>query len=292
MAHRVTPPCEGTDVACREYFAEHDAAAQLGYQLAGGIVCIVDKPDAPGRQSRPGGRPDWVFEDSRQQRYVIEVGRLVPPTVRELEAVILKGITRPLGELPGTFVLIAPDDRLKPEQQATIRQSIEQHLQAGHLPDDFSPVPGIFVQRAGDPPASLVPWIVVPDLPCNAAADDPQVQGLRSEFECIVKTASAKFQGFEGRRILLLRLVQSGLDRDYHVFPSLGRPGLLSEWLAPMTGTLTAVDDVWLDPGLRVWRQNNHSITGAGTLQRVLTGHRYLDTPSPKFHRLVRKVGR
>ncbi len=268
----------------REHLAEHDAAAHVASQLARGIVCTVDEPDAPGHRSRSDGMPDWVFEDSHQQRYVIEVGRLVPPSVRNLEAFILKKISRPVGDLPGTFVLEAPSGGIGPEKAEAIRQAIEWHRKAGTFPESFSPVEGILVYRVGETPTSLVPWVVVPDLPYDVGVDDPQVEGLHSEFQGIVSTASKKFRGWCGRRILLLRLVQSGLDRDYHVLPSLGRAGLLHDWLGRLTDTLSAVDDgtdleVWADTGIRVWRPGDLSAAGVLPPQRVLTGHRYLNTP-------------
>ncbi len=214
----------------REHLAEHDAAAHVARQLAGGIVCTVDEPDAPGHQSRPGGMPDWVFEDSRQHRYVIEVGRLVPPSVRKLESFILDQISRSVGDLPGTFVLVAPDVEIKPDQATAICKNIERDREVDQLSDDFSPAEGILVCRVGDAPTTLAPWVVVPDLPCHVGVDDPQVQGLHSELQGIVCTASEKFRGWQGRRILLLRLVQSGLDRDYHVLPTLA-----TECGAPVT---------------------------------------------------------
>lgn len=268
----------------REHLAEYEAAAHLALQLAGGIVCTIDEPDPPGHQSRAGGMPDWVFEDSRQQRYVIEVGRLVPPSVRKLEAFILKQISRPVGELPGTFVLEAPSVGITPEKAKAIRQTIDQHRKAGSLPESFSPVEGIVVRRVGNTPTGIVPWVLVPELPYDVGVDDPQVQGLHSEFHSIVTTARKKFRDWPGRRILLLRLVQSGLDRDYHVRSSLGRQGLLREWLAPLAGALAAVDDgsdmeLWADTGIRVGQLRELANAGVLTPQRVLTGHRYLDTP-------------
>ncbi len=90
----------GIPVTGLEHLAEHDAATHRVSQLLRPSCASLTMPDAPGRPTTWGGSPERVLGDSRQRHYVIDVGRLVPLSVRKPEAFIHKQLSRRVSELP------------------------------------------------------------------------------------------------------------------------------------------------------------------------------------------------
>jgi len=84
---------------------ELDAATSLMRWITHEDLAPIDKPDCT-QPSRPGGNPDFVFEDSGKRRYVLELTRLLTPKLRSLENAVAAQVCAPLEHIiPGTYGL-------------------------------------------------------------------------------------------------------------------------------------------------------------------------------------------
>ncbi len=262
---------------------ELETARRFMQRLSREDLVPSDKPDAPGRTSRPGGDPDYVFVDSTGQRYVIEVTRLLAPGIRRLEHRVIEDVTDALSaHLPGTYTLTIDYDRWsgrvpEPVASRSILLLVQEHLTRGTLPDSLIVYPGIEVRKISDEGHALVPWLEMDD-PWDLGPGDPRWEALARAFQKLIAEANTKFKGHTGRRILIVDISLSLLDDELHACDIGGRPAPMLEWLTEGKAERENVDEIYLEPGVRVWRaQAGKKISESR--RRVLTGHKYLEEP-------------
>jgi len=254
------------------------AQAQRFVRWVVGQDCeLDDTPDARGRQSRPGGNPDAVFQDPSGQRYVVEVTRLLTQEVRKLESFASERIAVPLsGKLPGTFLLelrFPRHGRLCPDVAASIVQQITELTRSSRLPDSQVLASGFPLRRVRPEGSRVVPWIIGPSLPYDLREDDPSAGELKKLFEEQMREADRKFQGWDGNRILLMDIGQSGLDEEFHAGKFRGGQGILLTWAESTCAQTQNMDFLFLEPGVHVWQPTSTS----GEMVELYAGHRYVD---------------
>lgn len=232
----------------------------------------IDEPDC-SQPSRPGGHPDFIFRDSKGHEYVLELTRLLPRELRELEKFVQDNICTPLdNEMPGTYVLEVPADplgrgRVTPEVARRCLEEIHALAQNATLAQTQQLGAGFILSKVRDDGSKLVPWIAVQELAFDLAPDDPMAKGLAKEFEKVVCEANSKFSGYRGTRTLVISLSQSALDWEFHSRHFKDGKGIMLTWVESISYGLDNVDFIYLDPSVRVWRGE----------RRVLAGHKYVD---------------
>jgi hypothetical protein len=258
-------------------------------RLSGEELVPIEKPDAPGKPSRPGGNPDFVFVDSEGGRYVVEITRLLRPAVLDLEHHALRDVVAELGPVvPGVYLLEIDYDRWKDginrDDSTRIRTILGNQLSPGTMPDSLVVLDGIEITKIGDNGSALIPWLDTDD-PWDLGPGDPRWNELCADFRTIVAEANRKFTGFRGRRILLLDVALAPIDVELHGLNVGGREPPMLAWLTTGSVDRDNVDEIYLEPGVRVWRNLNDG-PSSQVRRRVLTGHRYLNQPRGFYLRL------
>lgn len=238
------------------------------YWLTRQSLYPLDKPDWT-RVSRPEGNPDFVFRDSSSREYVLEVTRLLPPELRNVEYTVRRRVCAALESgVTGTYILeissAAPRANvLLPKASIDDTRRELCGLIAKGLPlDGHCCRSGLSLRKVGVGGNRIVPWITAPELPPDLQPNDATARELLHEFGNCVREGDEKFEGYTGTKLLVISIAESGLDIDYHRC-------LLSGWARSCSANLRNTDAIYVDPGIRVWQAHDG--------RRVLTGHRYVD---------------
>lgn len=268
-------------------------ARRLVRWLTGSDGKLISTPDAPGRQTRPGGHPDAVVQDVSGNCYAVEVGRLLLPAIRNIEAFAKRRIAASLeGKLPGTFTLtidISNQTRGKLDlgEAATVVGEVNQLLRAGSLRDSQTLGCGFTLARVLPQGSRLVPLIVGPSIAHNITEDDSSVAALKDFFDLQVEEADSKLRGWQGNRILLMDIGQSGLDWEFHAQKFKGGQGILITWAEIKCPNTQNLDFVFLEPGVHVWQVS----TSSGEGPQIYAGTKWVDQPRGFYPRLWRRLG-
>ncbi len=247
----------------------------------------IDKPDQSQR-SRPGGHPDFVFEDSRKRRYTLELTRLLNKKLRDLENTVASQVCSPVGhQLPGTYLLHVHltnplgRGRIAAEVLKQTADEITNIIKDGTLQNTQQLSTGLVLQKARDEGNRLVPWITSPELPFNLTDAHPVAKELRLAFEALVEEANLKFQGYDPYRLLLIATSQSGLDIVFHAGAFKDGKGILPTWMDALSKRISTIDAIFLEPGINVW-----SVGG-----KVMAGHKYIESKAGYYPELWRRSG-
>lgn len=226
------------------------------------------KPDAPGRVSRKGGYPDFIFVCDGDM-YVLELTYLLIKELWEIQCHVDYNIAASLkGKLPGTFILEIPIESLSNFKGRRIPKSkvipLIKEIESRASTCTGSPkrklaLSSDFTLRKIEAEGSqLYPRITQNDLPPELSVNDPSATKLKHQLKEIIEEANDKFRGFKGARVLVLDTSQCGLDIEYH-------KEIVSQWCKGIEHQILNFDYVCLDPGAPMWQGSN----GA----RALTGH-------------------
>lgn len=242
---------------------------------------LVDTPDAPGRATREGGNPDAVFQDPSGNRYVVEVGRLLTPQVRQLEAFLLHQVANPLSaHVPGTFTLGVDltqlnGGRLAPDTAALMVKEVESLMDSGKLQDSQALCGKFPFTKVIPTGHRVVPWVLGPSVACDIPTGHPSVAGLERFFERQVLEADRKLRGYQGNRILLMDIGQSGLSEVFHAMRFKDSQGVLLTWAESVCPQTQNLDFIFLELGVPVWQASASS----GKRPQVYAGTKYVDRP-------------
>lgn len=240
-----------------------------------GPFTLLERPDVE-RPSRPGGYPDFRFKADAGHEYVLELTRLLAKELKNLEKFAIDSISTAVDcQLSGTYTLGIPVDylgraRIKPEAAKQTVIEILELIRSGALGETAQLTAGFTVSKVRDDGSRLVPWLISPKLPPDLKLDDPRANELEKEFCNIVLSADHKFQGFAGRRIILISLSQSGLDWQFHAQRFRDSKGVMLTWAENVCKMVTNVDFIYLEPGVNVWHESS----------KVFTGHKYANSPA------------
>ncbi len=266
---------------------ELNSARHVMYWITREELLPIEKPDT-SRPSRPDGHPDFVFQDSTKRKYVVELTRLLTPQLRNLTHAVSIRVCEPLAlKLPGTYALqINLTDplgrgRIAPVLLNQAKEEIERLLQTGILGDKQQLECGFVVWKARDDGSRLVPWVTSPELPFDLNDTYPISNVLRVEFEKLLKEADSKFKGYKPYRILVIGTSQSGLDLEFHAGRFKDGQGILLTWMNSLSGQITNIDEVFLEPGINVWSEGS----------KVMDGHKYTETKAGHYISLWRRQG-
>ena len=266
---------------------ELDAAKSLMRWITHEDLAPIDKPDC-SRPSRPGGNPDFVFEDSKKRRYVLELTRLLTPKLRSLENTVAVQVCAPVEYLiPGTYMLhIHLTDplgrgKIAPKVLKQTAEEILRILKDGTLKDSQQLSVGFILRKARSEGSKLVPWITSPELPFDLTDAHPIAKELRSAFEELIKEADLKFRGYDPYRLLLIATSQSGLDLEFHARKFKDGKGILLTWMDALCHRILNIDAIFLEPGINV-----RSWGG-----KVMAGHKYIESKAGHYPELWRRSG-
>lgn len=266
---------------------ELDSAKHLMQWITREDLNPIDKPDS-SQPSRPGGHPDFVFEDSTKRRYALELTRLLTPELRSLENTVAAQVCAPVEHLlPGTYALhIHLADPLGRGRIALgvlqqTAQEIAKILKDGTLQDTQQLSAGFFLWKATDEGSKLVPWITSPELPLDLTDAHSIAKQLRTAFEKLVEEADLKFRDYYPYRLLLIVTSQSGLDLEFHAGRFKDSKGILLTWMDALCQRILNIDAIFLEPGVNVW--------SAGS--RVIAGHKYIESKAGHYPELWRRRG-
>ncbi|MDQ6883726.1 MAG: hypothetical protein M3077_05740 [Candidatus Dormibacteraeota bacterium] len=285
-----------SDQRARDYDRdlEERQARGLLHALTGEDLAPVDKPDAAGMPWTPGKKPDFEFAPTAGMRCFVEVTRLLPPTLRQVEDFAKEHIGRPLaGVLPGSFFLWVYLDSLSrkgipPEHAQGIVRDIVLRVRHGKgvVPRSFEPVTGYRVERFDDSGSRLIPMVLAADLPYDLGAHDPRAIELRSLFVKTVLEASEKFRSRAGRHILLIDISQTGLDAEIHVMAPGMSPSLMTTWTDDLPAQASSVQEIYVEPGISVWVSSDPRANPFTPQVKIRAGTRYSDEPRGFYLRL------
>jgi len=247
----------------------------------------IDKPDC-SRPSRPGGNPDFVFEDSRKRRYVLELTRLLTPKLRSLENTVAAQVCAPVEQsIPGTYGLhIHLTDplgrgKVAPQVLKQTAEEISRILKNGTLQDTQQLSTGFTLWKARSEGSKVVTWITSPELPFDLTDAHPIAKELRSAFEELIDEADLKFRGYDPCRLLLVATPQSGLDLEFHAGKFKDGKGILLTWMDALCHRILNIDAIFLEPGINV-----RSWGG-----KVMAGHKYVESKAGHYPELWRRSG-
>lgn len=259
--------------------AERDTVERFLRRLTKGApLTLCGKPDAPGKPSRPGGSPDYVYEDPSGQRYVVEATRVLNPETRALESFLKRHVCERLASVvQGRWVLEYEmetfSERRPSKHEAADWVATIEH-QSGQSGGMLTLGPGVTARRVGTEGTGVVPWIEAPRLPVRLSEAD--ALRFQTHVSGILTEAATKFAGYEGQRLLLIDISQAGLDWEFHVLPSRDGPGPVLTWVQSVPPS--NLDAVYLDTGVRVWHPPS--------MRRVVSGHRFIDKATAFYIRV------
>ena len=236
----------------------------------------IGSPDLQ-RPSLTSGRktPDFVCLDITRP-YAVEVTRLMPKYVRELQFVLDQHVCGPLrGLVRGTFTLQAT----LPAAESYLLTKGELARLASEAATEYSRDPdaiehelggGFSLVRNRTHGSQVVPWLMQEELPTYPEQTPLYNELLRLTIDAVLE-AGEKFAAFDGNRILLIDASQANLDLNVH---SSAFESSLRKRIPRLVGHL---DEVWFGQ-YSVW---------SGRGPRVLTGHRYIDADYWLYERIV-----
>ncbi len=232
-------------------------------------------------------RPDFAFYYVSGQRYTLEIERWLTPELQQLQAQVEENVAKPLeNRLVGTFVLDIPLSKFKdgqiPQKEARrIVSEIQQIVHSGMKRKTYALGTGFSISKVSDDDRRLVTMVMQPELPVYLDENNQEVIILRGKLEEILLKAHEKFRRYRGTRVLLIDISHCGLDIDYHAGISKEGPGIVCKWLEELLKPSARIDYVCLGQGIRLWK-------GASG-DRILTGHKYVDTPVPNYRDVWRR---
>lgn len=232
-------------------------------------------------------RPEFAFYYGSGQQYTLELKRWLPPELRELQNFLEKNVAQPLGNiLKGTFVLNVPFEKLRggriTQNEAQNLVSQIRQIVNSALNGQTYPLSTGAVSKVDNDGHRLVPMITQPELPLYLDENSQEAKALLNELKNILSATEEKFRCYRGKRVLLMDISQNGLDIAYHAGFSSEGPGIVRKWLAALLKPSTRIDYVCLS-SFRIW--------GAGSGNRIVTGHKYVDKPSPNLEEVWRRAG-
>ena len=237
-------------------------------------------------QKKDRKRPEFAFYYPSGQRYTLELKRWLTPKLRELQDFLDRNIAETLsGSLLGTFVLDISLEKLKGDRisKSEAANLVRQIKQIGS--SDMRAQPHQLsigsLARVRDDGHRLVPMIRQQEL-LLLHPGDKEAEALRNELTKILRATNQKFRWYRGTRVLLLDISQCGLDIDYHAGYSKEGPGAIIKWLSEFSNLSTRINYVCVSQGMRVWNS---------VMNRILTGHKYVDTPDPNYEEVWRRSG-
>jgi len=121
--------------------------------------------------------------------------------------------------------------------------------------------------------------------PWDLGPGDARWEEMRAAFQAIVSEANQKFVGYSPRRLLLVDVALSYVDVELHAFDLRGREAPMLEWLLEPSLDRSNIDEIYLEPGVAVWRTPPGEDVGK-VRRRALTAHRYIDAPRGSYVRL------
>ena len=270
-----------------ESLLELDSAKSLMRWITREDLTPIEKPDCD-QPSRPGGNPDFIFEDSKKHRYVIELTQLLTPSLRKLEYTVVQQVCAPVAHLvPGTYGLhIHLNDplgrgKIAPKVLKKTAEEVLKILKNGTLQDIQQLSTGFSLWKARSEGNKIVPWITSPDLPFDLTDAHPAAKELRSSFETLIEEADSKFRGYDPYRLLLVATLQSGLDLEFHAGKFRDGKGILLTWIDALCQQILNIDAIFLEPGINV-----RSVGG-----KVMAGHKYIERKSGHYRELWRRSG-
>lgn len=284
------------DQLARDYELEIEDrhARGLIFALTGENLAPVNKPDATGMPWTPGRKPDFEFTPRVGTTSFVEVTRLLPQRLRQVEEFAKERIGGPLkGVLPGSFFLWFSLDTLSKKgilaahAEAIVSDIVARLRQCqGVLPQTFQPIAGYTVERFEESGSRLIPMVLAADLPHDLAAHDQRVIALRSLFMKTVLEASEKFRSCAGRCILLLDISQTGLDVEIHVMAPGGNPSLMTIWTDELPTAALSVQEIYVEPGINVWKPLEPGTDPYSPQVKIRAGTRYTDQARGFYVRL------
>ena len=227
-------------------------------------------------------RPDFAFCYPSGQRYILELKRWLTPELRRLEDFLKEKVARPLdGSLPGTFVLhISLEDRKEGRISKSEAGNLVSEIRQISLSDIGAQTCRLSIgrlSRVRNDGHRLVPMIERQEL---LYPSDEETETLQKELEKTLIATDQKLRWYRGTRVLLLDISQCGLDIDYHARYSKEGPGVIIRWVTEASRLSTRIDYVCVGQGMRVWDS---------AMNRLLTGHIYVDTPTPDYGEVWRR---
>jgi len=236
----------------------------------------IKKPD----ERRDRKRPDFTYYYG-SLRYHLELKRWLTPELNRLQRFLDDHIAQPLS-LPGTFALDIPLEILNKGQM-----SLDQ---AQSLVNEINNAIGSDVTcmqlslgkliKIRDDGHTLVPMVVRQEV-LFLRDGEPETKALYQELTKILIATDKKFKRYRSTRILLLDISQCPLDIEYHAGRSKEGPGIIDIWLAERPELLKRVDYVCVGQ-MGVWD---------ASMNRIVTGHKYVDTPPPHYTEVWRRSG-
>jgi hypothetical protein len=270
-----------------DFLLERDSAKDFMRWITRENLIPICKPDH-SQPSRPGGHPDFIFEDSGTRRYSLELTRLLAPELRSLEKTVIKQVCTPFeNRIHGTYGLnIHLSDplgrgRISHEILKQTAQEIAIMLEKGTLQDTQQLRAGFTLWKARDEGRKIVPRITSPELPFDLDSGHSIAKPLQTAFIEIVKEADLKFRGYDPYRLLLIATSQSGFDLEFHAGKFKGGKGILLTWMDDLCQSISNIDAIFFDPGINVW-----SVGG-----KVMTGLKYVESRAGYYVELWRRDG-
>jgi len=229
-------------------------------------------------------RPDFSIYYNNGVRYTLEIERWQSPDVRRLENKANRDVTRNISKkLKGTFIWSLPFDSLTEgflPSSLALKICSEILTYAPNLSVSHShPLSLGNLMKVYNSGNRLVVQITAKEV-INIATYPHLMNSLKNKLGQILTKAEKKFYRYRGVRVLLLIVKQSRLDVDYHANSSKYSIGIIRKWLENSLTQSTRLDYIYIGQGMRVWDS---------ALNRILTGHKYVDQPHPHYVEAWRK---
>ncbi len=229
--------------------------------------------------------PDFEVRDAEGQLYVLELTRLLPPEIRELERFLTTNVSSVVQSkyprvsdeaysLEVHFELL-PQGRVSKTMAHQLVGKISEIVSAKPNMTNWELSPGFTLRHVADAKGGIRPWISMMPLPAIPPHNDPHVRLLRRTFEDVIVESDAKFDGLARERVLLMNIEQSCLDTEDACSHFKDGQGILLTWAEECLPQSSNIDAVYVEPGTQVWQGWDH--------HRVLAGHKYIGEPSGRY---------
>lgn len=228
-------------------------------------------------------RPDFAFYYPSGQVYILELTRWLTLELLELEDFLKKEVAGPLdGSLPGTFVLhISTEDlkggRISKSEAANLVSEVRKISRSDIGAQTCRLTTIGSLSRVRNDGHSLCPMIQRQEL---LYPSDEETEALQKKLQEILVETDEKLRSYCGTRVLLLDILQCGLDIEYHARSSKEGPGEIIRWVTEASRLSTRIDYICVSQGMRVWDS---------AMNRLLTGHKYVDMPTPNYKEVWRR---
>lgn len=248
--------------------AQHYMDTRYG---GGELICC---PDTPHKETRTGGRPDFLFRSQTGVLCALELSDLMPKKLKEVEAFINRNLVPEIeNQLTGTFLLeiIVKTAGIKLVATSELDEVVNKikRIAPKLIPEKEKEVikPGYELSKIDDNGSRLHVWVLLDqewfdtELPPKLTSDlqDQFLTALKEAAGAYANVIPCKFDEFAGcHRILIIDISHTPLDWDLH-------RSLIHEWLEIYKPNLLKLDKVEI-ADYNVW-------TGDG--KPIKTGHKY-----------------